>query len=205
MFAQLSTSLHRQLLEKHLKENSRRLHGAILDVGSGGRRYDHLFAGTVTAVDIRPDPERHIIFADVSQELPFSDNTFDAVICLEVLEYVPNLTKALQEIRRVIKPGGTVMVSVPFLYHDHDDAVRYTKAYLTARFSAFPHVASATFGNAFTTAWDIARKKALNSHRPLWRYLFLPLLVITYHVIQHTPVRLWSDRFYSGIFIVAKK
>lgn len=45
--------------------------------------------------------------------LPFADDTFDRVICAEVLEHVPDYQTVLDEIRRVLKPGGVLAVSVP--------------------------------------------------------------------------------------------
>ena len=46
-------------------------------------------------------------------ELPFSDNTFDLVICSEVLEHLHEYINALEEISRVLKPGGKFLASVP--------------------------------------------------------------------------------------------
>jgi len=46
-------------------------------------------------------------------ELPFADNTFDKVICSEVLEHIPDYAGALREIQRVLKPGGLFCASVP--------------------------------------------------------------------------------------------
>lgn len=45
--------------------------------------------------------------------LPFADDAFDAVICSEVLEHIPDYRGALDEIARVLKPGGVLAVSVP--------------------------------------------------------------------------------------------
>lgn len=45
--------------------------------------------------------------------LPFADNQFDRVICSELLEHVPNDTVVMAEIKRVLKPGGSVLISVP--------------------------------------------------------------------------------------------
>ena len=46
-------------------------------------------------------------------QLPFADNTFDKVICSEVLEHIPDYLGALAEIERVLKPGGLFCASVP--------------------------------------------------------------------------------------------
>lgn len=45
--------------------------------------------------------------------LPFADNSFDKVICSEVLEHIPDYAGALAEIERVLKPGGLFCASVP--------------------------------------------------------------------------------------------
>lgn len=46
-------------------------------------------------------------------ELPFADDTFNKVICSEVLEHIPDYAAALREIQRVLKPGGLFCASVP--------------------------------------------------------------------------------------------
>jgi SAM-dependent methyltransferase len=71
----------------------------------------------------RPD-----VFADGAR-LPFADATFDNVVCLEVLEHVPDPAIVIAEIARVLRPGGQAWLSMPFLYPVHDapfDFQRYT-------------------------------------------------------------------------------
>ena len=48
--------------------------------------------------------------------LPLADQSVDRLICSEVLEHIPDYPKMLQEIRRVLKPGGTLAVSVPSFF-----------------------------------------------------------------------------------------
>jgi SAM-dependent methyltransferase len=45
--------------------------------------------------------------------LPFPDGAFDAIIAAEILEHIPDDTAALAEISRVLRPGGTVAITVP--------------------------------------------------------------------------------------------
>lgn len=63
--------------------------------------------------DYNPD-----IIGDI-HNLPFNDNSIDAILCIAVLEHVENPIKACQEIYRVLKPGGKCFVYVPFLYYYH--------------------------------------------------------------------------------------
>lgn len=71
----------------------------------------------------RPD-----IFADASR-LPLHDSSIDTVILLEVLEHLRHPAQALSEIARVLRPGGHLLLTMPFLYPVHDaphDYQRYT-------------------------------------------------------------------------------
>ena len=47
-------------------------------------------------------------------DLPFKDHSFDFIICNHVLEHIPNDTKAMQELYRVLAPSGTAIVQVPY-------------------------------------------------------------------------------------------
>jgi SAM-dependent methyltransferase len=54
--------------------------------------------------------------ADVKADicnLPFKDNEFDFILCNHVLEHIPNDTKAMQELFRILRPGGTAILQIP--------------------------------------------------------------------------------------------
>jgi len=68
------------------------------------------------------------VIADAA-DLPFAANTFDAALCSELLEHVPDPRRVIAEAHRVLKPGGVLLVCTPFLYHLHADPYdfgRYT-------------------------------------------------------------------------------
>lgn len=58
-------------------------------------------------------PPLFALLAGDALRLPFPDDCFDAVICSEVLEHIPDYRSALREIHRVVKPGGRLCASVP--------------------------------------------------------------------------------------------
>ncbi|WOJ92530.1 methyltransferase domain-containing protein [Congregibacter variabilis] len=63
--------------------------------------------------DAAEDSALFLLLAGDALRLPFADASFDAVICSEVLEHIPDYRSALTEIARVLKPGGRFCASVP--------------------------------------------------------------------------------------------
>lgn len=61
--------------------------------------------------------------------LPLADATFDAVLCIQTLEHVPEPARVLAELARVLRPGGRLYLSAPQSWHQHQkphDYFRYT-------------------------------------------------------------------------------
>ncbi len=101
----------------------------VLDVATGtGRLPSFLldaptFNGRIVGLDasekmlrialakLRPYGHRVSLVQQVADQLPFADNQFDCVTCLEALEFFPSDTAALQEMVRVLRPGGTLLVT----------------------------------------------------------------------------------------------
>lgn len=95
----------------------------IIDLGSGPERLGARFLN----VDVYPFPEVDIV-AD-AEHLPFKDGTVGALVSESMLEHVPHPTYVTREIMRVLKPGGIVYVSAPFIHPYHaspDDFNRWT-------------------------------------------------------------------------------
>lgn len=93
----------------------------ILDAGCGtGLNLRHLPLGS-TGVDINPRniallrerlPHHTVVEGDV-EDLPFEAKSFGTVLCTEVIEHIPDPAAALAEFRRVLRPGGMLIGSVP--------------------------------------------------------------------------------------------
>ena len=117
------------------------IEGSILDLGCGSKPYESLFknCSKYTGVDIEISGPNHEVdkfgknskvdyFYD-GKSLPFEDNSFDAVISFEVFEHIFNIDEVVKEINRVLKPGGKLLVSMPFAWNEHEepyDFARYT-------------------------------------------------------------------------------
>jgi SAM-dependent methyltransferase len=101
-------------------------------------------AGRPGAVDLLGDLER----------LPFAGASLDAVVCTHVLEHVADPRSGFEEIARVVKPGGTVYVEVPFLFPLHPDPLdrhRWTLDGLRQELRAFEEIQAGASGGPFST------------------------------------------------------
>ncbi len=58
-------------------------------------------------------PEAQLVLVAPDEPLPFGDNAFDLVTCIETLEHVRDVQLAISEIRRVLRPGATLAVTTP--------------------------------------------------------------------------------------------
>ncbi|MCI0440232.1 MAG: methyltransferase domain-containing protein [Chloroflexi bacterium] len=129
----LDYSVRRRLLDADLEGLRDKMRGSVLEIGCGRAGRRGRFQPPVDAseswtyLDIRREVEPTVV-ADAGC-LPFRSEVFDAALCLEVLEYVPCPEGALSELWRVLKPGGTLIVSTPFLHRADTptDSWRYTE------------------------------------------------------------------------------
>ena len=93
----------------------------ILDFGSGEGITSNYFAEKNDVVAIEPsnemlaerwhDHEYRQIQGDVTALAEFEDNTFDVIICHNVLEYIDDKEAIINELHRVLKPGGTLSIA----------------------------------------------------------------------------------------------
>ena len=123
------------------------LPGPILEVGSyqvAGQEaiadLRALFAGTpYLGIDVRPGPGVDRL-ADV-ERLPYADGSFGTVIAMNTFEHVPRFWRGFEEIRRVLRPDGALLVSCPFYFHIHSypsDYWRFTPQALELLLRDYP-------------------------------------------------------------------
>lgn len=126
-------------LLRELARHFPRLTGDVLDVGCGNKPYRDLVpAKRYVGLDVDTPFTRRVGAADVFYDggtFPLPAVGFDGVLCSQVLEHVFTPEAFLAEIRRVLRPGGVLVLAVPFMWDEHEqphDFGRYTSFGLRA-------------------------------------------------------------------------
>lgn len=133
------------------------------------------------------------VFAD-AKAIPFAEGTFDTVLLLEVLEHVRDPDRVLQEIARVLKPAGRLLLSTPFLYPLHDaphDYQRYTEYGLRQRVGAAGLVAGEVLPRvpglesaALLAAIACAEGILGTAREQRWRLIFAPFFIVVIPLVN---------------------
>jgi SAM-dependent methyltransferase len=145
----------------------------LLDAGAGNCKYPHFFPqARTTAMDLSPQRRRRYGELDVAGNLymmPFKTDIFDAAINVEVLEHLREPSDALNEMFRVLRPGGRLILVAPQGWEEHavpNDYFRFTKFGLRYLFekAGFRVVSIEPLGGYF---WYLGHRIAV-----AYRYLF---------------------------------
>jgi SAM-dependent methyltransferase len=123
--------IHRQ----HVRSVAYLARGRAVDIGCGEQPIRNVFDGRVTSIigldhprTIHPD-DRVEVFG-TALDLPFREEAFDTALCFQVLEHVPEPLQLLSEARRVLRPGGHLILTAPHIWNVHEaphDYFRYTE------------------------------------------------------------------------------
>lgn len=168
------------------------MHGTLLDVGCGWSPYRSVVTGNGQSVTryIGMDLAAGTYLAEPElkwdgKTIPLPDESIDCAMATEVLEHCPSPDSVLSEINRVLRPGGLLFLTIPFLWPLHDnpyDEYRYTP------FSLQRHLSNAGFDKIEIRAlggWDaslatmiglwVRRRDLPHNVRRLLQRLILPV------------------------------
>jgi Methyltransferase domain len=144
-FEQVSANPYDGGTEAWMDENPGSMY---LDLGAGLRS---VYRSNVVYVEIASLPTTDVLaFGDA---LPFDDGTFDGVVCLAVLEHVPNPFAVAEEMVRVVRPGGRLVVDWPFLQPVHGYPNHYFNATEQGARSAFERIADVATVESYVPLW----------------------------------------------------
>lgn len=192
----VETDIRRYCIDKYRR---------VLVVGAGHDPYRSRFlsANLYTALDIVAIPEATDVVGDALQ-LPFGDGTFDCVVAIEVMEHVKDPNKLVAEAHRVLAKDGTMLLSVPFAFHQHANPADYWRPTIYALkmlTSIFEKSIVLPQGNRIHVISDLITTSFHNYP------VFLPLRIINYLFVLSVAKRLWKNYSSapSGFFVVANK
>jgi SAM-dependent methyltransferase len=137
----------------------------VLDVWCGTRPYDDLLPPTARIVGLDVEDNPYGAADVVSDEfLPFPDESFDLVVCIQSFQYVPEPEAAISEFHRVLRPGGIALVALPFAL-EYDPRIlerRYTGPQLVALFDGWDDVTVREYGRRAVT-WTVLTASMLRN------------------------------------------
>jgi len=125
----------RKGLYENIKLFGNNITGKTLDVGCGTKPYEILFNHSIYVgleFDTGIDTEKKVAdFYYDGKTFPFNEAEFDSVVSNQVLEHIFNPDEFLSEINRVLKTNGKLLLTVPFVWDEHEQPYDY------ARYSSF--------------------------------------------------------------------
>jgi SAM-dependent methyltransferase len=214
--------LIRKGIEKDIALLSKSLQGQLLDFGCGSKPYQQYFkhTGKYVGLDIEQSGHSHQneqidVFYD-GKVIPFSENRFDAVFSSEVFEHVFNIDEALQEIKRVLKPNGLLLLSCPFAWPEHEvpyDFARYSSYGITSVMerNGFEVIEQKKTGHFFEVLiqylifyiFCLLPKKPAFIYFILHQLFILPLLLVAIIISAILPkVMKRKDLYFNNILLV---
>lgn len=184
----------------------------ILDLGCGvGGMLDELGgSGRVVGLDsaqealrICKERGRHMVIRGEGLAVPLADGSLDLVTLFDTLEHIPEEMRTLQEVHRVLRPGGHVFISVPayqWLYTNQDRLVhhqrRYTAGGLKRRLNEAGFVmVRSSYINFFLFPAILPVLLVMKLKQALW-----PPPQDSYFTNASFPVPRWLNRLLAGVF-----
>lgn len=138
----------------------------VLDIGAGDAPYRELFGHcdylTTDREDSLHEGARQADFIASAEALPLEDAAVDAALLTQVLEHVPDPAAVLGEAARILRPGGAIFLTVPFVWELHElplDFWRFTPASLERLLdlAGFIDVQVEARNDCFTTVAQLLR------------------------------------------------
>lgn len=196
--------------------------GRVLDIGCGRQPYKSILLkpcgplSEYVGMDLA-ESNYYDLPPDITWDgaiIPCPDNSFDVILCTEVLEHVRDPATILREANRVLKPGGTIVITTPFLWVLHEVPNDYQRLTpfsldLLLRETGFSVVhIDALGGFDASLAQMLGLWVVLRPMKPLYRRMckrILGPIVRLLNTIDRAPKEFTHCSMITGMSAVAKK
>jgi SAM-dependent methyltransferase len=110
------TPIDRYYIERFLEEHQQDINGRVLEIEDDfyTRRFGQQ-ASKSDVLHVESDNPKATIVADLMAAPQIGDGLFDAIICTQTLQFIPDVPAALQTLHRILKPGGVLLLTVPVM------------------------------------------------------------------------------------------
>lgn len=194
-------SITRIVFTRHLKDILKNFSNAgdVLDVGSSLGPYQELLphdswlkmdVEIVKGLDVNADAHR----------IPFRESTFNTVLLIEVIEHCRDPKSVVDNIYRVLEPGGKLLLSTRFIYFYHPypkDYYRFTQDSLSDLCKSYSDIEIFPHGNRIQSSWQLLNSR---SEYPL---LIAPIVYGLNHLVSLISFK--DNKSPSGYIVLATK
>lgn len=211
-----------QLSETYCRTWDGKFHNQkVLDAGAGERRAKAFFKNnSYTSQDFGQytgqgwDAISNDIVSDICN-IPVEGETYDLIICFEVLEHLPDPKKAIKELTRLLKPGGTLLLTIPNLCSAHQEPYFFYSGFSEQFFNdsiiSYENnlrLEDLYIENDFTTAHINELKALIPSQNKFYIKILLFLLINIFReslkLVKQLP-NFSQPKSCSGFFVVYRK
>jgi SAM-dependent methyltransferase len=211
----------RRPLFLNIKKLAPQLTGRLLDFGCGRKPYENLFkVQEYIGVDMEGTGHEHKnsridVYYD-GKNIPFPNDSFDAVFCSEVFEHVFNLDDIIAEVNRVTKKNGRILITVPFSWNEHEvpyDFARYTSFGITHLlekhgFEVTEFRKSGNFIRVNFQLWALYFYSIINTQNAAVNFVLRMLFILPINVIGNLLAPLFpvnKSMYFNNVVLAVKK
>ncbi len=187
------------------------VHGDVIDFGAGMSRYKKWImekATSYTAMDIESFPGIDIV--GDAMHPPVGDNSYDTVLSTHVMEHVREPWVMAEQIKRVLKPGGTVILMAPFMYPFHADPTDYFRFSEQGMRSLFERTGMVVeectrYGGFFGLLNEILKQKYFSPYRRPHAWWKRRLFQVIESILSRVDTWVGTGIVYLNVVIIARK
>jgi len=187
--------------------------GIVLDIGGGRKRGNFKEPSDATWLVLDSGREFSPNILGDAQSIPVKSNAVDCVKCTELLEHVEYPERVLEEISRVLKPNGTLILSAPFIFGIHGDPhdfQRFTDEKLGRMLEGNFHILTLKKQGLYFTILAYMIKHGILSSKSRYRIFFywlFPMIDLLAKLDSFPFVRnsRFMSSFTTGFFVIAVK